>query len=124
VDYCLVQVCATGTVLNRVKAFTNVFSGNGGGALVAARSLLGAPLRCTVSCRTGSLRGESPILSWMCNDNAFGAVPFLEAPHLESRLGWIVVVDGWWCCLRMAADEVRLVHVGRKVQRGHGHERT
>jgi hypothetical protein len=124
VDCCLVQVCAAGTVLNRAKAFTDVVCGNGGGATVASHSLLRAPLRCIVSSRTGVLQGENPILSWMCDDDAFGVLTFLKALHLEPRLGWAVVVVGWWCCLRAAAYEVRLVRVGRKVQRNHGHMRT
>jgi hypothetical protein len=45
VSYCLVQGGAAGTVMYRVKAFTNIFvSGNGGGGPVASHSLLGAPL--------------------------------------------------------------------------------
>jgi hypothetical protein len=60
----------------------------------------------------------------MCDGGAVCVVPSLEAPHLEDRLGWAVVVVGWWCCLRVAADEVRLVRVGGKVQRGHGHRRS
>ena len=44
-SYCLVRVCATGTVLSRAKAFTDGFvGGDGGGALVVPFSLLGAPL--------------------------------------------------------------------------------
>jgi hypothetical protein len=92
VDRCLVQVCAAGMVLNRAKAFTYVVSGNGGGALVASRSLLRVPLRCIVSCRTGALQRENPILSWMYDDGAFGIMTFSEALHLEPRLGWGVVV--------------------------------
>jgi hypothetical protein len=43
--YCLVQVCATGTVLSRAKAFTDdLVGGNGGGGLVAPFFLLRAPL--------------------------------------------------------------------------------
>ena len=44
-SYCLVQVCATGTVLSRAKAFTNgLVGGDCGGTLEASFFLLGAPL--------------------------------------------------------------------------------
>ena len=43
--YCHGHVVAAGMVLSRAKAFTDTFvGGNGGGALVASFSLLGAPL--------------------------------------------------------------------------------
>ena len=52
-----------------------------------------------------------------CDGGAIGVVPSLEAPHLEAHLGQAVVVVGWWCCPRAAAEEVRMVSVGREVQR-------
>jgi hypothetical protein len=56
----------------------------------------------------------------MCDGDAVLRRDLLEAPHLEDRLGWAVVVVVWWCCLRAATDEVRLVRVSGKVQRDHG----
>ena len=47
-------------------------------------------------------------------------MPSLEASHLGFRLGQAVVVVGWWCCLRAAAEEVRFVRAAREVQRTHG----
>ena len=47
-------------------------------------------------------------------------MPSLEASHLEFRLGQAVVVVGWWCCSRAAAEEVRFVRAAREVQRIHG----
>ena len=57
---------------------------------------------------------------WTCDDGAIGVMPFLEAPHLETRLGlW----KPWWSAggvaLCVAAVVVRLVRVGREVQRAH-----
>jgi hypothetical protein len=50
-----------------------------------------------------------------------GVVPFLEAPYLETCLDpW----QWWWLvggvALRVAAVVVRLVRVGKEVQRAHG----
>ena len=39
---------------------------------------------------------------------------------MEFRLGQAVVVVGWWCCPRAAAEEVRFVRAAREVQRTHG----
>jgi hypothetical protein len=52
----------------------------------------------------------------MCDDDVFGVLPFLEAPHLETRLGlW-----KWWSAggvaLCVAAVVVRLIRVGREVK--------
>jgi hypothetical protein len=52
--------------------------------------------------------GENLVLLRMCDDGAIGAVPSLDASHLESRIGlcqwwWL---DGWWYRLCTVAEEV------------------
>jgi hypothetical protein len=108
-------------VLSRVKAFTDTFvGGDGGGAVVAPFSLLGAPLGGTIFLPHRALEGENLVHLWACDDSAIGVVPLLEVSHLEFRLGQAVVVVGWWCCPRAAAEEVRFVRAAREVQRTHG----
>jgi hypothetical protein len=52
-----------------------------------------------------------------CDGGASCVVSSLEAPHLETHLGHAVVVVGVACTQRRL---VRLVRVGRMVQRAHG----
>ena len=119
--YCLVQVCATGRVLSRAKAFTDVlFGGDGGGSLVAPFFLLGHHFEAPCPLLHGALEGENYVHLWTCDGGAIGVVPSLEAPHLETRFGYAVVVVGWWCCLCATAEEARVVRAGREVQRAHG----
>ena len=55
-NYGLGQVRAAGMVLSRAKVFTDAFvGGDGGGALVAPFSLLGAPLGGTIFLLHGAL---------------------------------------------------------------------
>jgi hypothetical protein len=55
-------------------------------------SLLRAPLRVIMSMQHRDLKVK--IQSFRtCDDDAIGVMPFLEAPHLETRLGlW----QWWW----------------------------
>ena len=70
-------------VLSRAKTFTDAFvSGDGGGALVASLSLLGAP--CPLLHE--ALQGENPVHLWTCDGSAIGVVPSLEASHLRPAL--------------------------------------
>ena len=63
-------------------------------------------------------QGENIVIMWTCGDGTIGVAPSLEAPYLETRLGFVaVVVVGWWCCPLAAVEEVRMVRVGREVQR-------
>jgi len=38
--------------------------------------------------------GENPILSWMCDDDAFGIVPLLKASHLDIVFASMFAVFG------------------------------
>ena len=88
VGYRLSQDRAVGMVLSRVKAFTDTFvGGDGGGALVAPFSLLGAPLGGTIFLLHWALYGENIVHLWTCDGGAIGVVPSLEASHLEFQLG-------------------------------------
>ena len=82
--------------------------------------LLGAPLGSTIFLLYGALYGENPVYLWTYDGGAIGVVSSLEASHLEFRLGQAVVVVGWWCCSRAAAEEVRFVRAAREVQRTYG----
>lgn len=44
-------------------------------------------MRANIPLQYGALR----VLQWTCDDGVIGVVPFLEALHLESRLGQAVV---------------------------------
>ena len=68
----------------------------------------------------GALYGENPVYLWTYDGGAIGVVSSLEASHLEFRLGQAVVVVGWWCCPRAAAEEVRFIRAAWEVQRTHG----
>ena len=54
-----------------------------------------------------------------------GIVPSLEAPHLDTQDGFVVVVVAVWLVVfACVLQDVRTVRVGRKVQMAHGCWRT
>jgi hypothetical protein len=69
---------------------------------------------------TWGSRGWEPCPSldvrWRCHWRR----ALLEGTASEVRIGLVVAVVGWWRCSCVASREVRLVHVGREVQKTHG----
>jgi hypothetical protein len=80
-------------MLNRAKALKDVVSGNGGGAHTASRSLLGAPLRCTVGLswvKPYPLMDERRWRSW--RRALLGGAAFGGPTWMCSGGGWLVVL--------------------------------
>lgn len=79
----LVCECATYMVLIRAKAFIGILvGGSGDGTLGASLSLLGAPLRGTLSYIIG-FRSENPVQFWTSDNDSFSVVPFLGRHFLR-----------------------------------------